>query len=63
MCPSILVGDLKWETPFMPRSHQTFCLVPTIKLLGIMLKIRCWPTTCHTITAGDADGCCQNWSV
>jgi hypothetical protein len=27
----------------MPRSHQTFSLVPTVKLLGIMFRNRCWP--------------------
>ena len=43
---------------FMPRSHQTFRLVLAVKLMGIMLRNRCWPTTLHTITAEDADGWC-----
>jgi hypothetical protein len=42
----------------MPRSHQTFYPVTTVKLLGIMFRSRRWPTTFHTITAGDADGWC-----
>ena len=29
----------------MPPSHQTFRPVPTVKLLGIMFKIRCWAIT------------------
>ena len=28
----------------------------TMKLLGIVLRNRCWPTTFHTITDGGADG-------
>jgi hypothetical protein len=40
----------------MPRSRQTSHPVPTMKLLGIMFRIRCWPTTFHIITAGDDDG-------
>ena len=40
------------------RSHQTFRPVLAVKLLGIMLRNRCWPTTFHTITAEDADGWC-----
>jgi hypothetical protein len=30
-------------------------MVWAMKLLRIMLRNRCWPTTFHTITAGDAD--------
>lgn len=56
MCPSFLVGDLKWETPFMPRSNQILCPVLAMKLLRIMLKTRCWPTTCHIITTKDVNG-------
>ena len=37
-------------TLLMPRSHQTFHPVPAVKLLRIMLRNRCWPTTFHTIT-------------
>jgi hypothetical protein len=48
---------------FMPRSHQTFCLVVAVKLLGIMFQFRCWPTIFYTITAGDANGWCLNRSV
>jgi hypothetical protein len=32
--------------------------VTTVKLLGIKFRNRRWPTTFHTITAGDADGWC-----
>ena len=46
-----------------PRSHQTFRLVPAVKLLGIVLRDRCWLTAFHTITAGDGDGWCQEWLV
>ena len=35
----------------MPRSHQNFRPVPAVKLLDVV------PTTFHTITIGDADGC------
>ena len=47
----------------MPRSHQTSRSVLAVKLLGTMLRNRCWPTTFHIITAGDADGWCQYWPV
>ena len=49
---SILTSSL------MPRSHQTFCPVLAVKLLGIMLRNRCWPIAFHTITAEYADGWC-----
>ena len=48
---------------FMAQPNQNFGPVPAVKLLGIMLRNRCWPTTFHTITVGDADGWCQNWMV
>jgi hypothetical protein len=48
---------------FMPRSHQTFRLVSTVKLLGIMFRSRCWPTTFYTITAGDVNGWCLHWPL
>ena len=47
----------------MPGSHQTFHLVLDMKLLGIMLRNRWWPTTFFTITTGDADGWCRNCPV
>ena len=47
----------------MPWSHQTFRSVLAVKLLGIMLRIRWWPTTFLTITSGDADGWCRNCPV
>ena len=47
----------------MPRSHQTFCLVRAVRLLGIMFRNRCWPTTFRIITAEDVDGWCQKWPV
>ena len=43
----------------MPRSHQTFHPVRAMKLLGIMLRNRCWPTTFHTTLAKDADEWCR----
>jgi hypothetical protein len=48
---------------FMPRAHQTFCPLPVVKSLEIMFRNRCWPTTFHTITIGDADEWCLNWPV
>ena len=45
------------------RSHQPFRPVRAVKLLGIMLRNRCWPATFLTIRAGDADGWCLNWLV
>jgi hypothetical protein len=47
----------------MPRSHQTFRLVSTVKLLGTMFRFRYWPTIFYTIIARDADGWCLNWPV
>ena len=50
----------------MPWSHQRFRFVPTMKLLGSMLRNRHWPTTFHTITARDASRWCQKrpvWSA
>ena len=41
-------------------SHQTFCSVPGVKVLGITLRNRCWPTAFHTITTGDVDRWCEN---
>ena len=39
----------------MPRSHQRF---RAVKLRGIMVRNRCWPTAFHTQTIRDADGWC-----
>ena len=53
-------------TPFcriVPRSHQNFRRFAAIKLLGIMLRNRCWPTTICIITAGDVDGWYWNWPM
>ena len=47
----------------MPWSHQTFRPVPAVKILEIMLRNRCWPTTFCTITTEDVDGWCVNWLV
>jgi len=41
---SINKGPFTWVPSLMPRSHQTFRHVPTVKLLGIMFINRCWPT-------------------
>ena len=49
------------DEPHKPWSHQIFLWVPAMKLLGTMFQHRCWPTTVHTITAGDADGWCLNY--
>ena len=40
-------------------SDDVLCSVPTMKLLGITLRNRCWPSTCHTIVTINADGWCQ----
>ena len=40
--------------------HSCFRPVPTVKLLGLMLRNRCWPTTFHTITTRDVDGWCYS---
>ena len=55
------IGD--WVILFMPRSHQTFCLVSSVNMLMIMLRNRCWPTIFLTIAAGHANGWCQKWPV
>ena len=46
------------RSKFMPSSHQTFCPVWAIKLLGILLRNRCWLTTFHIITSEDANKWC-----
>lgn len=46
----------------MPRSHQTFCSVPTVQLLGIMLRIN----VVHHISHSYNRRCprwCQTWPV
>ena len=47
----------------MLQSHQTFHPVLAMKLLRIMLRNKCWPTTFYTILAGDADRWCQKQPV
>ena len=47
----------------MPQPHQIFRPVATVKLLEIMFRNNCWPTTFHTITAGDAYEWCMEWVV
>ena len=42
----------------MPRPHQTFRPILIVKLMGIMLRNRCWATTFHTIIIEDVDGWC-----
>ena len=64
--PTDDVGAAQCDRPLMPRSHETFRSVLTVKLLGIMLGNRRWPTTFLTITAADADGWswnCPVWSA
>ena len=43
------------------RAIEHNCSV--VKLLGIVLRNRCWPTTFHIITVGDVDGWCLNSPV
>ena len=57
-----LLVDVK-HCNIMPRSHRTFHPVPAVKLLRILLRSRCWPTTFHTVAAKDADGWCHKWLV
>ena len=58
--PSIHIASMTW---LVSQSHQTFHLVPAVKLLGIMLRNRCRPTTFHTIATEDADGWSHTWLV
>jgi hypothetical protein len=51
--PHYYSRSCRWMVPEVSRSHQTFRPVQAVKLLGIMLRNRCWPTTFHTITARD----------
>ena len=44
------------SNPIMPQSQQNFRPVPTVKLLQIMFRNSCRPTTVRTVTVGDADG-------
>ena len=59
---TLVVGQITYtkrlSVSLMPRSHQTFRPVLAVKLLGIMLRNRCWPTTFHIITAENVDGWC-----
>ena len=50
--PSSLI--LLVQGSYMPWSQQNFRLALAVKLLGIMLSNRWWPTTFHTIIGGDA---------
>jgi hypothetical protein len=52
----------KWDN-LMSQSQQTLHLVPATKLLEIILRNKCWPTTFHTITVRDANGWCWKWLV
>ena len=64
-CHNLLISQAV-KSHGLPWSHQTFRPVSAVKLLGIMFRNRCWPTTFHTITTGDADGWCLNrpvWST
>ena len=47
----------------MSHSHQTFHPIIAVKLLWIMFRNTCWPTTFHTITVRDADGGCHKQPV
>jgi hypothetical protein len=44
------------KRPLMPRSDQRFRPDLAMKLLWITLRNKRWPTTFHTIVAGDAYG-------
>ena len=48
------------DKPLMPRSHQISYPVLAVKLLGIMLRNRCWPITFHTITTEVTDDGAKN---
>jgi hypothetical protein len=52
----LLVREVGWLYKFVPQSHQTFRPVRVMKLLGIMLRNRCWSTIFHIITTRDIDG-------
>ena len=56
------LSSFLYDDFLMQQSHQTFCLIATVKLLRIMLKNKWWPTTFHTITAEHVDGWCQKWA-
>ena len=56
--PKYVLFAISVCTTLMPRSHQTFRPVLAVKLLRIMLRNRCWPTTFHTIIPEDVDGWC-----
>ena len=60
---SLCGGQWLFELELRGRSHQTFCPDPAVKLPGIMLRNRCWPTTFYTITVGDANAWCRKWLV
>ena len=61
--PPLYIWNYPMSKPLMPRWHQIFCSVLDMKLLGIMLRNRCWSTTFLTITVGDANGWCRNWPM
>jgi hypothetical protein len=64
--PPFHLGAFLTNYLVMPQSHQTFRPVPTVKLLGIMFKNRCWPIILHINTVGDANERCQKrpvWSA
>ena len=54
-----ILRKMPWSITWLtPQSHQNLHPVQTMKLLGTMLRNRCWPTTFHTITTGDVDKWC-----
>ena len=64
--PEMLTDGVKsgrCDQPLMLWSHQTFCPDPAVKLLGILFRNRCWSTTFHYVTTGDANGWCQKWPM
>ena len=62
---SLVAGKIRLSRPLLlhlscPDHTKLSVRYLAVKLLGIMLRNRWWPTTCLTITVGDANGWCQN---
>ena len=51
-------------TPHSYMDHtKLVCSIPSVKLIGVMFKNRCWPIIFHTIIAINVDGWCHKWLV
>ena len=65
-CSRMVPEAAQLINPSAYTQHQTFRPVLAVKLLRIMFRNRCWPTTFHTIITGDADAWCHKrltWSA